>query len=204
MLIKTIESKIKLATTVAIGSLVACVIIVIAVLAFSFKSSQAERKNIYVLSGDVPIEAIRTDATANFEIEAKAHIDKFHKLFFTLPADEKYIENTVSKAMYLADESAMRQYNTLQERGFYSSILGSSANITIMTDSIILDIDKMSFLYYGVQRIERPASILKRQLITSGNIQQSPRTENNPHGMLITNWKTELNKDISLTTKRNL
>lgn len=204
MLIKTIESKIKLATTVAIGSLVASVIIVIATLTYSFITSQAERKTIYVLSGEVPIEATRTDAAVNFEIEAKAHIDKFHNLFFTLPADEKYIENTISKAMYLADESAMRQYNTLQEKGFYSSILGSSANITIMTDSIILDLNKMSFLYYGVQRIERPASILKRQLITSGNIQQAPRTENNPHGMLITNWKTELNKDISLTPKRNL
>lgn len=203
MLIKTIENKIKLATTVSIASLIASVVIVVAVLIFSFITSQNERKTIYVLNGEVPLEATRTDATVNFEVEAKAHIDQFHNLFFTLPADEKYIERTMSKAMYLADESAMKQYNTLKEKGFFSSILSSSANITIMADSILLDLNRMSFLYYGVQRIERPASILKRQLITSGNLQQVPRTESNPHGILITNWKTELNKDISLTPKRN-
>lgn len=203
MLIKTIESKIKLATTIAIGSLVASVIVVIVVLTYSFFTSQAERKSIYVLNNDVPIEAIRTDATVNFEIEAKAHIEQFHNLFFTLPSDEKYMERTIAKAMYLADESALRQYNTLKENGFYNSILSSSANISIMADSIVINYSNMSFLYYGVQRIERPSSILKRQLITSGNLQQTPRSDNNPHGILITNWKTELNKDISYVPKRN-
>ena len=61
----------------------------------------------------------------------------------------------------------------------------------------------MAFLYYGVQRIERPSSVLKRQLITSGNLQQTPRSDNNPHGILITNWKTEQNVDLSITPKRS-
>lgn len=202
MLIKNIESKIKLATMVSIGSLVTSVIIVIVVMTYSYLTSQAERKNIYVLNNEVPVEATRTDAAVNFDIEAKAHIEQFHNYFFTLPADEKYMERTIAKAMYLADESALKQYNTLKENGFYSSILSSSANISILADSIIIDYEKMSFLYYGVQRIERPSSILKRQLITSGNLQQTPRTDNNPHGILITNWKTELNKDISIVPKR--
>lgn len=203
MLIKNIESKIKLATMVSIGSLVTSVIIVIVVMTYSYLTSQAERKNIYVLNNEVPVEATRTDAAVNFDIEAKAHIEQFHNYFFTLPADEKYMERTIAKAMYLADESALKQYNTLKENGFYSSILSSSANISILADSIIIDYEKMSFLYYGVQRIERPSSILKRQLITSGNLQQTPRTDNNPHGILITNWKTELNKDISIAPKRS-
>lgn len=204
MLIKTIENKIKLATTVSIGSLVTSTIIVIVVLTYSFFTSQAERKNIYVLNNEVPVEAVRTDASVNFDIEAKAHIEQFHNLFFTLPADEKYMEKTIAKAMYLADESALKQYNTLKENGFYNSILSSSANVSILADSIIIDYNKMSFIYYGVERIERTTSILKRQLITSGNIQQTPRSDNNPHGILITNWKTELNKDISYTPKRTL
>lgn len=203
MLIKTIESKIKLATTVSIGSILASLLIVIIALTYSYLTAQKERQNIYVLNGEVPIEATRTDATVNFDIEAKAHIEQFHNLFFTLPADEKYMERTIAKAMYLADESALKQYNTLKENGFFSSILSSSANITIMADSIVIDYNKMSFLYYGVQRIERPSSILKRQLITSGTLQQAPRSDNNPHGILITNWKTELNKDISYTPKKS-
>lgn len=203
MLIKTIEDKIKLATTISVLSIVASVVIVISALIFTYTSTQAERRNIYVLNNDVPIEAVRTDASVNFEIEAKAHIENFHNLFFTLAADEKYMDRTISKAMYLADESAMKQYNTLKENGFYNSIMSSSANISIMADSIVIDYEKMSFLYYGVQRIERPSSVLKRQLITSGYLQQTPRTDNNPHGILIVNWKTELNKDISYTPKKS-
>ena len=203
MLIKSIEDKINLATTVSILSIAASVIIVIAAMIYTFVSTQAERKNIYVLSNEIPIEATRTDASVNFDIEAKAHIEQFHNLFFTLPADEIYMERTISKAMYLADESALKQYNTLKENGFYNSIMSSSANISIMADSIVIDYNKMSFLYYGVQRIERPTSILKRQLITSGSLQQTPRSDNNPHGILITNWKTELNKDISYTPKKS-
>ena len=38
----------------------------------------------------------------------------------------------------------------------------------------------LSFEYYGIQRIERETSILKRQLVTTGKLRQIPRTENNP------------------------
>ena len=58
-----------------------------------------------------------------------------------------------------------------------------------------------AFKFYGTQRIERKTSILTRQLITEGNYEDVPRTENNPHGCLITNWQTLLNKDISHTPK---
>jgi hypothetical protein len=56
---------------------------------------------------------------------------------------------------------------------------------------------KMQFCYYGRQRIERKTAILMRQLITEGNLKRVPRTENNPHGFLITDWRTILNKDLS-------
>jgi hypothetical protein len=35
-----------------------------------------------------------------------------------------------------------------------------------------------------------------RQIITAGNLRRVPRTENNPHGILITNWRTLVNKDL--------
>ena len=45
-------------------------------------------------------------------------------------------------------------------------------------------------------RDRRETSILKRQLVTTGKLRQIPRTENNPHGLIITDWKTILNKDL--------
>lgn len=37
---------------------------------------------------------------------------------------------------------------------------------------------------------------MKRSLITVGSIENVPRTRNNPHGLLITNWRTLENKDL--------
>ena len=105
--------------------------------------------------------------------------------------------------MYLVDESGLAQYNTLKEKGFYSNIMGSSAVFSIFCDSIQLDMDRMEFTYYGRQRIERRSNILMRELVTMGTLKRVPRTDNNPHGLLITNWRTMLNKDIEQKNKSN-
>ena len=89
----------------------------------------------------------------------------------------------------------------LKEKGFYSNIMGTSAVFSIFCDSINFDKEKMEFTYYGRQRIERRTSILTRELVTAGQLKRVPRTDNNPHGLLITNWRTLLNKDIEQKTK---
>lgn len=130
-------------------------------------------------------------------------IENFHHLFFTLAPDDKYIKYTMDKAMYLVDETGLAQYNTLKERGFYNNIMGTSAVFSIYCDSINFDPQKMEFKYYGRQRIERRTSILTRELVTAGQLKRVPRTDNNPHGLLIVNWRTLLNKDIEQKTKNN-
>jgi conjugative transposon TraK protein len=96
----------------------------------------------------------------------------------------------------------MVEYNNLKEKGYYSSILGTSTTVTIKSDSVKFDGDK--FTYYATQRLDRKTSILKRQLITSGSLVQVQRSHNNPHGFLISNWKTVANNDINYAPKRNL
>ena len=98
--------------------------------------------------------------------------------------------------MYLIDESGLAQYNALKEKGFYNNILGTSSVFSIYCDSIQFNRDDMSFKYYGRQRIERRSNLLMRELVTEGYLRRVPRTENNPHGLLIVNWRTILNKDL--------
>ncbi len=100
-------------------------------------------------------------------------------------------------------ETGLAQYNTLKEKGFYSNIMGTSAVFSIFCDSIKFNKEKMEFTYYGRQRIERRSNILMRELVTAGQVKRVPRTENNPHGLLITNWRTLLNKDIEQKSKSN-
>jgi conjugative transposon TraK protein len=203
MIIKNIESKVRLAFTVSIGSLITCIAVVIAVLAYSFNLISNERKKIYVLDNEVPVLVKQTGIEVNLEVEAKSHVNLFHMLFFTLPPDDDFIRRNVEKAMYLVDESGLKQYNNLKEKGYYNTILSSSATVTIATDSVLVDLTNMTFEYYGIQRIERETSILKREVVTQGRLRQIPRTDNNPHGLIITDWKTIVNKDIEYKAKRN-
>ena len=75
---------------------------------------------------------------------------------------------------------------------------------SIYCDSIKIDDKRMTFKYYGRQRIERRTSILMRQLVTAGSIRRVPRSDNNPHGFIIYNWRTLLNKDLSEKQKTDL
>lgn len=203
MIIKNIENKIKLAGIISVGSFISSIIICVLAFFFCYTLVVNERKNIYVLDNDVPILVKQTGIEVNLEVECKSHVNIFHSLFFTLPPDDEFIKHNMEKAMYLIDESGLKQYNNLKEKGYFNTILASSANVTIKTDSIDVDMSNMTFKYYGIQRIERETSILKRQLVTTGELRQVPRTENNPHGLIITNWKTILNKDLDYKVKKN-
>ena len=200
-LLENLDKKMKFSLVLSITTLAGSVIFCLMTLLFSFNFASEERKKIYVLDGETPRLANLTGQEVSIEIEVRAHVNRFHELFFTLAPDDKYIQYNIEKAMYLTDESGLMQYNTLKERGFYNNIIGASAQFSIITDSIKFNKSNMSFTYYGRQRIERKSSILFRELVTEGNIAQTTRTENNPHGLLITNYRTVLNKDLEYKSK---
>ncbi|MGO3307653.1 MAG: conjugative transposon protein TraK [Sphingobacterium sp.] len=203
-IIKNIESKIKMATLLSVLSFVVSLTIVITNLIYSNKQVADARKTIYILDKGTPILAKQTDQQVNRPVEYKAHVDLFHSLFFTMTPDDKYIEYQMNKAMYLVDESGMQQYNNLKEKGFFSQIMSSSAVLTIETDSIQLDVPNRYFKFYGKQRIDRRTSFIIRSLVTEGYLEDVPRSQNNPHGIIIQRWRTLENKDIATRTKNVL
>jgi hypothetical protein len=75
--------------------------------------------------------------------------------------------------------------------------------LTLQTDSILLDMPRHYFRYYGRLKIDRRSSTLTRSLVTEGYLKDIPRSDNNPHGVLITGWKTLENKDIDHVQKNS-
>ena len=193
MLIQSLEQKTKLALATVILTLAACTAICIFTVYQSSKLVSEERSQIYILE--------RSLQEANFVMEAKAHIQLFHQYFFNLPPDNDYIKWTLGKALYMADGTAMKQKQAMEENGFYSDIISSSAVCTIKCDSIQFDEHEKKFKYFGTQLIKRRSRDLKRSIITVGEIENVPRTQNNPHGLLITNWRTLENKDLDYDAK---
>lgn len=203
-IMKNYENKIKLVLIVATLVFVSCVIISLGSLFVAKGMVDDAHKNIYVLDGTVPVLVQRTTMDETLDVEAKSHIQMFHHLFFTLAPDQSYIDYTMEKAMNLADETALAQYNALREKGFYNEIIGTSSVLSIFCDSIQFNKQTMEFKYYGRQRLERRTMILIRRLVTAGRLERTPRTENNPHGLIIRDWRTLLNEDVERREKSTL
>lgn len=201
-LIKNIEGKIKLSLAVSFGAFITAIIICTISFSYARKMINEEKRQIYVLNNNIPLVATKENVLDNRQAEYKAHIAAFHDFFFSYPPDNEYIESQLKKAMYLVDASGAQQYNTLKEKGFFNTIVSTSSTITLSMDSISLDMNSMHWIYYGKEKIDRPSMTVVRSLVTEGNIKDIPRSFNNPHGVLITNWKTIDNKDLSSNAKK--
>ena len=196
MLIQSLEQKTRLALATVLLAIAGNTVVCAFTIYYAAKLITEERQQIYLIDGQIPFLAERSKQEANFVMEAKAHIQLFHQYFFNLPPDDDYIKWTIGKALYMADATAMKQKQAMEENGFYSDIVSSSAVCTIICDSIHLNEETRKFTYYGTQLIKRRSRDLKRSIVTTGEIENVPRTQNNPHGLLITHWRTLQNKDL--------
>lgn len=204
MVLKNYDKRIKLAVIICFLFLIVSIIVSTGAVFLAKHMVNDVNKKLYYLEGTTPILVQKAVAEEMLDIEAKSHVELFHNLFFTLAPDEKYIDYTIKKALNMVDETGLAQYNALMEKGFYNNIIGTSSVFSIFCDSITFDKSTMEWTYYGRQRIERRTSILTRQLVTAGKLIRVPRTEDKSHGLMITNWRTILNKDIEQRQKSNI
>lgn len=196
MIIQSLEQKTRLALMTVVCTIAGCIVLCCVTMFIAFNMVSSERSQIYVIDGEIPFLAERAALQSYYDIEAKSHINQFHQYFFNLPPDNDYIEYSIGKAMYLADGSALKQKKSMQEKGFFTDLISSSASCAVMCDSIVIDHDTNEFTYYGKQLIKRRTSQITRSLITNGVLTNIQRSKNNPHGLLIRNWKTLENKDL--------
>ncbi|MEB4760199.1 conjugative transposon protein TraK [Chryseobacterium indologenes] len=203
MLIKNIEQRIKINKIVSLSAIVFAVFIIIAGFFFSYRMIQDSRRSIYVLDNGVPVLAIQTDMLLNRPVEYKAQIELFHRLFFTLAPDDAYIKENIQKSLYLIDDSGKKEYTNLREKGFYNQIVASSSMVSIHADSISLNREQNKFQFFGKQMITRKSSVITRKLITEGFFEDIIRSPNNPHGVLLKNWRIIDNEELSNQTKNS-
>lgn len=203
MLIRNIEQRIKINKMVSLAAIVFAVFIVISGFFFAYKMIQDSRKSIYILDNGVPVLAKQTDVLLNRPVEYKAQIELFHRLFFTLAPDDVYIKENIQKSLYLIDDSGKKEYTNLREKGFYNQIVASSSMVSIHTDSVSLNREQQKFTFFGKQMITRKSSVITRKLITEGNFEDLIRSPNNPHGVLLKNWRILNNEELSNQTKNS-
>ena len=162
MLVKNIEQKIKINKAVSIASILFAVVIVIVGFVFAYQLIKDSRKSLYVIDNGVPILVKQTDELLNRPVEYKSQVELFHRLFFTLAPDDRYIKENVEKSLYLIDDSGKKEYTNLREKGFYNQIISGNSLVTVRADSIKMDLPNRKFIYYGTQMINRKNSLIIR------------------------------------------
>lgn len=197
MIIKTIEQRFKQNRNLGILALVVSLFIACAALLFAHMQVRESRKSLYVLDAGVPILLNQTSALLNREVEYKSQVELFHRLFFTLPPDDEYIQQNIEKSLYLIDDSGKKEYSNLKEKGFYNQLISSSSMVSIEVDSILINQEKRHFQFYGKQSIHRRTRRMVRRLYSEGFYKDLMRSPQNPHGILLLDWRITDNSELS-------
>ncbi|WPV02153.1 conjugative transposon protein TraK [Mucilaginibacter sp. cycad4] len=175
----------------------ACVAMTCFAIFKSYQSSDNFKNHIYVLANGKALEAIASDRKDNIPVECHDHVKVFHEDFFNLDPDDKQIQISINKALYLADGSAKTAYDNLKESGYYNNLISGNISQQITVDSIRLDMNQYpyGFTCYATEKLVRSTSTTTRSLVTQGFLRNVSRSDNNPHGFLIERWETLENKD---------
>ncbi len=181
----------------------ACVLISGFAIYKSYQSSDNYKNHIYILANGKALEAYAADRKDNIPVEIRDHVKMFHHYFFTLDPDDKEIQATVTKALYMADESAKKAYDDLKEAGYYNNLVSGNINQTVEVDSVQVDINQYPFYFkcYATEKLVRSTSTITRGLVTQGYLRNVSRSDNNPHGFLIEKWEIVNNQDVSTVNK---
>jgi conjugative transposon TraK protein len=195
---KNIDSAFRHVRTFTLVVIIGCITLSCFALYKSFLLVANMQSKVYILANGKALEAYASDRKDNIVVEAKDHIKAFHQFFFTLDPDEKVIQTNITKALYLADASAKREYDNLKENGYFSNIISGNISQQITIDSVHVDINQYPYYFrcYATQNIIRTTSIVSRSLLTEGFLRNVSRSDNNSHGFLIERWTTIDNRDI--------
>lgn len=182
-----------------------CVVGMIIVPIFSYYQAnrivEENRSKIYTLvNGNALLLAERKDANDNRPAEIKHHVKMFLDLLFTLSPDRTQIDANSKQALYLGDNTVRQFIDQLKEQKYYDKMISANAVQYIKLDTNSIQIDHSTYPYIAVvtaqQQIERPTTITVKELKCTMNLRNIPRSDNNPHGLLIEKFEITSNNTI--------
>jgi conjugative transposon TraK protein len=197
---KNIDTAFRHIKMFSIVFMIGCVFISIYTLYINHKIIKQSEQRIFILANGKALEAYAEDRKDNIPVEARDHIRMFHHDFFTLDPDEKVIATNITRALYLADGSAKKQYDNLKESGYYANLISANISEQIHIDSVAVSLEAYPFYFHCIakEKLIRTTSIVTRSLITEGFLRNVERSDNNPHGFLIERWMILENKDLKI------
>ena len=125
----------------------------------------------------------------HLEVEALAHLERFHQLFYGL--DAASFEDHMEQVLWWGDSSVDELYKQKKSEGIYNRLLQYSLiHKVIEVDSKIqLNKNKIPFTTRTLFEVHRGDVVDHYELITTGTLIRVERNfPHNPHGILITGF----------------
>jgi len=171
----------------------------------SYRFAKEQREKVYVLDqGKSLMLALSQDASINRPVEAREHVRRFHELFFTLAPDKAAIESNMKRAFSLADKSAFDYYKDLSEKGYYNRIISANVQQRLEVDSVQCNFEKYPYAVrtYAREYIIRASNVTRRSLVTSCLLVNSVRSDDNPQGFNIEQFRVLENRDVEVIDRK--
>lgn len=178
-------------------------LVVVCAVCFSHQFKQKQSNKVYALLGEESVMcALNQNTTDNRPVEAKAAVERFHQFFFELYPSNESIRFSVEKALAMSDNSAVQMYENMSNNGFYRQVVEAEIICRYRCDSVVVDFSRYPYgaVMYGKTAIVRRSSETVRELITTCELRNCPRSEATPNGFLVENLSVVSNKDINQNT----
>lgn len=205
---KNIQSAFSYVKSFTLVVVVGCLIVTVYAVDQMSKMSQIAKQQMLVIDGNGNLYQGKISSRAsNLKVEAKAHLRKFHELFFEFDPERSVIDENKSIWTYMADKSAIIRHDKMEEQGFFQNVIASSVSSRINIEDSNISIEPTSdknvftFTIKGKQNLYRESSYSTKNLITKGFIRVlENRTDKNPHGFMIVNF--DILDNETLTTQK--
>lgn len=196
--LQNIETSFQLTKTIAIVAVLASLIYSLIITFLYFKNTHEAAERVYIMSSGAAIEAFSSNVRENRPAEVRHHLKRLHELFFTISPDPKSIERNMGKAYYYGDASIKKLYEAYSEKQYYYDLISANASQEINIDSVFVDMKDYPFTAkcFATININRSTTKTTRTLVTDCTLMEINRSDNNPHGLMVQNWRVVENKDI--------
>ena len=200
----TIKSSAANMRRVTVVSLCVAALVCVGSVAAALHFTSSRMSNIYVLDrGSVAAASVGED-DGQRDLEVQDHVARFHELLLNLSPSSDAIKTNVDRALTMSDRSAYNYYQDLSEQGFYQRLVSANISQQFSLDSLVTDMSVYPYKAhaYGKLYLMRETNITAYDIHTSGCLVDVGRSKDNPHGLMIEQFKVVSNDKLG-TRRRN-
>ena len=193
-----IDTAFKQTRLIAILTLISSFLFCAMVMVVAMNMVTKGKGKIYITNGyGNTLTAYQIAANENRKAEVKAQVRNFHALLYDITPNPDEIKEKVDQVLLMGDAS-VKAFMDKRGDSYYKKLISSSVEIKYELDSIRVNIDVYPYkaVQYGKEVVQTQVGFLVKNLITSLDLREVARSDDNPHGLLIGGFEVHKNNRI--------